>query len=561
MRDFDGAGDGRIFIAVQAGLFLLLGYALLFAPGPLLALVTDEPGNLDAPTIVLRIAGAALGCLALPLLCLLPLRIPEISRRIVAGLYIGDVLLALAVSFALFLNEDMEGVPFLLLFFLFLGLAGVASQFGLVPPWLSTSGEGEPADLQVRWQAQIEAAAAQQERNRLARDLHDSIKQQLFSIRVGSATVDARWDGDPEGAREALRRVRQSAHEATVEMQALLLQLRPAALANAGLVEALREQAEALGYRTGAKVEVEVGQLPPDGRVPAAAQEALFRIAQEALANVARHARASAVHIRLGRIPQSYGEALVLEVQDDGQGFDPAAPESQRGMGLRNLRDRIQPFDGTVEVESAPGQGAAVRVSLPLARIGAEPPPERSRKLLGYIQGTLLVGAFLSFAILFSRILKQPPHPGLVFFDLSAAVYASFYVHADENKPLIARTALERIYLHCVAVWMNPIFLAPVAELEEHFISPKFSLALAVFSATAVLFEAGLYAYWRRRHPEPLPRVRRWAVPGLLAAFAATVGLGVLVDDPGLVSRWALGLSAALAISWWLRLKLGKEEA
>ena len=128
------------------------------------------------------------------------------------------------------------------------------------------------------------ALAAQEERNRLARDLHDSIKQQLFSIHVGAAAVQARWDNDPTGAKTALADVRQSAQAALVEMNALLQQLAPAPLAKVGLVQALQEQAEALGYRTGADVAVDIGPLPDDERFPDGAQEAIFRTGQPGLA-------------------------------------------------------------------------------------------------------------------------------------------------------------------------------------------------------------------------------------------------------------------------------------
>ena len=132
----------------------------------------------------------------------------------------------------------------------------------------------------------------------------------------------------------------------------MLHQLRPEALGTAGLIEALREQCEALGYRTGAEVALELGEPVPDDRMPPGAQETLFRIAQEMLANVARHARARQVRLWLGR----QGEEVVLRVVDDGQGFDPAAETS--GMGLRNLKERADSLRGKLEVASTPGSGA-----------------------------------------------------------------------------------------------------------------------------------------------------------------------------------------------------------
>ncbi len=119
-------------------------------------------------------------------------------------------------------------------------------------------------------------AAAQAERNRLARDLHDSIKQQLFAIQVGAATAQARWQRDAAGAQAALADVRASAQAAMVEMNAMLRQLTPIPLEKIGLVEALREQRQALAYRTGVEVTADFGPLPVDEQFPAGAQTAIF---------------------------------------------------------------------------------------------------------------------------------------------------------------------------------------------------------------------------------------------------------------------------------------------
>lgn len=236
--------------------------------------------------------------------------------------------------------------------------------------WLSAA-DGEALRRQI-------GEAAQEERNRLARDLHDSIKQQLFTINVSTAAAQERWDWDPEGARTALADARRSAKEAMVEMQALLHQLRPQALGSIqGLAEALREQCEALGYRTGTQVTVELGPEIPEDRVPPGAREALFRIAQEALANVARHARARQTCLWLGR----EGDAILLRVDDDGQGFEPGA--ARPGMGMRNLRERAESLHGTLEVASAPGSGTRLAVRIPLAPV---PPEFRGREISGVLQ-------------------------------------------------------------------------------------------------------------------------------------------------------------------------------
>ncbi len=222
--------------------------------------------------------------------------------------------------------------------------------------------EREVQDLRKDLLRQAGESAAQQERNRLARELHDSIKQQIFGISLSAAAVQARWESDAPGAREALSDVQRSAEEAMVEMNALLQQLSPAPLEKVGLRQALREQCEALGYRTGAEVKIEFGDLPDDDRLPPGAQEGIFRIAQEALSNVARHARATQVHLYLGQCEA--GGHLVLEIRDDGRGFaKDAVPE---GMGLENIQQRVQALAGELTVDSAPGEGTRLCVSVPI---------------------------------------------------------------------------------------------------------------------------------------------------------------------------------------------------
>jgi signal transduction histidine kinase len=208
----------------------------------------------------------------------------------------------------------------------------------------------------------VSGEAVQEERSRLARDLHDSIKQQLFTISVSAAAVEERFDKDPAGARLALADVQRSAQAAMTELNAMLHQLSPTPLATIGLINALREQAQALSYRSGAEVTTAFGDLPAEERLPLGAQETIFRIAQEALANVARHARAQRVQLRLALT--DVGNAVQLEVQDDGQGFD--TEKTPGGMGLGNIQERTARLGGKAEISSTPGQGTTVRVRLPL---------------------------------------------------------------------------------------------------------------------------------------------------------------------------------------------------
>ena len=242
--------------------------------------------------------------------------------------------------------------------------------------------------LRSQYEQQIREVARQEERNRLARDLHDSIKQQVFVIQTATATAQARFDGDPAGAKLALDQVRGSAREAMTEMQVMLDQLRAVPLENAGLVESLKKQCEALGFRTGARVEFKLGDLPPTEALPPGAHEAILRAAQEALANVGRHARAGSVLVSLGSV---HGQ-VELRIKDDGAGFDPN--RSDRGQGIPNMRARAEEFGGKFYLASGLGNGTSVTFSIPYTP--AETPREYVRKAVEW--GAILVVSILALA-------------------------------------------------------------------------------------------------------------------------------------------------------------------
>jgi signal transduction histidine kinase len=236
----------------------------------------------------------------------------------------------------------------------------VLASFAIVNAQGQPIGRTNADALRSRYEAQIRAAARRDERARLARDLHDAVKQQLFAIQTAAATVEARLDTDQSGAREAAGTVRASAHEALVEMDTLIDQLQTAPMENSGFEDALRRQCDALGYRTGAKVTLTVGELPPSTALLPGAYEALYRFAQEALHNVGRHARASTVDVHFGvRAGQ-----LELWITDDGAGFIP--DDVPAGMGRRNMEARAQEVGGTCVISSTRGSGTTVRCAVPL---------------------------------------------------------------------------------------------------------------------------------------------------------------------------------------------------
>jgi signal transduction histidine kinase len=247
-----------------------------------------------------------------------------------------------------------------------------------------------------RYELQIRAAGAQEERNRLARDLHDSIKQQIFVIQTAAATAQARFETDHAGAATAIEQIRDSAREAMTEMEVMMDQLRSVPLENVSLVEALKKLCEALGHRTGARVNFQLGNLPPNGTLAPGSHQAMLRVAQEALANVGRHARANNVTVSL----RSLSGRVELRVQDDGAGFDPM--EGQRGMGIANMRTRAQEFGGQFDVVSSPGKGTAFMFSIPEAEVPVEP-----RNPI-YIYGAALVALVVVCVMSRSVLLSLP---------------------------------------------------------------------------------------------------------------------------------------------------------
>jgi signal transduction histidine kinase len=251
--------------------------------------------------------------------------------------------------------------------------------------------------LRTQYERQIGEAARQEERNRLARDLHDSVKQQIFAIQTAAATAQVRFDDDTQGAKQALEHVRNAAREASSEMQAMLDQLRAAPLENAGLIAAVKQQCEALGFRTGAQVECTVGELPAWQDFPPGAHEALLRVTQEALANVARHARAKHVAVSL----TAGAGQLELRVRDDGAGFDTLSGGRGAGQGLANMRARAQEFGGLFSIDSKPGAGTMVTFSIPY--VTAEPASTYARRAAMYAAG---------LAVLLTLAAAWRPSPG-----------------------------------------------------------------------------------------------------------------------------------------------------
>jgi len=209
----------------------------------------------------------------------------------------------------------------------------------------------------ARLQMRARDLAALEERQRLARELHDSVSQALYGIALGARTARTLLDRDPAQAVAPLDYVLQLAGAGLAEMRALIFELRPESLASEGLVAALEKQAASVRARYGIAVDAVTGEEPA---APYTVKEALYRIAQEALHNTVKHARARRVEVRL----QRHAAGLALEVCDDGVGFDPDGAFPGH-LGLHTMRERAVRLSGTLDVASAVGDGTRIRVEIP----------------------------------------------------------------------------------------------------------------------------------------------------------------------------------------------------
>jgi signal transduction histidine kinase len=231
---------------------------------------------------------------------------------------------------------------------------------------LPESGSDEIAQLERnfnRMAERLDAAMATQrrlagagERARIARELHDAISQDLFSLHMLAGGLRRALPADSP-LQAQVSTMERTANGTMQEMQALLLELRPIALEDAGLVAALEELCQAYRERLGVTVDAELSPVELSPPV----EHAALRVVQEALANAVRHARPSRVVLRLR---QEDGRVAVT-VSDDGEGFDVAGAGARHGLGLGLMRERVAELGGELRIDSTPGQGTSVRILLP----------------------------------------------------------------------------------------------------------------------------------------------------------------------------------------------------
>jgi signal transduction histidine kinase len=215
------------------------------------------------------------------------------------------------------------------------------------------------ANRQLRhYAATLEQLAVMQERNRMSRELHDTLAHTLSGLAVQLEAARSLWQSAPERSYTMLEDSLLATRSGLTESRKAIQSLRASPLEDLGLILALRNLAENAATRAGATLSLELPtnleKLAPD------IEQCLFRVAQESLENIVRHAEAQHITVQMVR----EGTRLVLNISDDGQGFDPAQVDVHKHLGLKGLRERVEMFGGELQIHSQAGQGTSIRLIL-----------------------------------------------------------------------------------------------------------------------------------------------------------------------------------------------------
>jgi len=210
----------------------------------------------------------------------------------------------------------------------------------------------------TRLHHQAEQLAVLEERQRLARELHDSVSQSLYSLTLYTdAARLALSKNETEAAGENLQELRNMAREAMLDMRLLIFELHPPILENEGLVIALRTRLESVEARSGIHTEFDVEE---EVRLPIETEAELYRIAQEALNNAVKHSQAKNIRVHL----QFKASKFRMNIWDNGIGFDPKIKKQSGGLGLRGMEDRVKRINGRLTIVSNPGSGTQLTVEV-----------------------------------------------------------------------------------------------------------------------------------------------------------------------------------------------------
>lgn len=208
--------------------------------------------------------------------------------------------------------------------------------------------------------SEAQAQAALEERQRLARDLHDSVTQSLYSLTLlAEASRRTAQSGDMGKVVDNIARLGETAQQALKEMRLLVYELRPLALEQEGLAEALQHRLDAVEKRAGVDAQFRVNL---DADLPPSVENGLYRITQESLNNSLKHAEATMISVSL----KTHEGRVELEITDNGRGFEPEAIQDGGGLGMVSIRERVGAMHGEYSITSKPGEGTRVWISVPL---------------------------------------------------------------------------------------------------------------------------------------------------------------------------------------------------
>jgi signal transduction histidine kinase len=220
--------------------------------------------------------------------------------------------------------------------------------------------EIQRARVELQSLSQRLVAAQEDERRRVARELHDEVGQAISAVLVELGRLESRLPADdPAGNRTLVTLVRELAERAVAQVRDMALLLRPSMLDDLGLVPALKWQAREVSRRTGVKVKVAADDVPDN--LPDDARTCIYRVVQEALNNAAVHAKASSVRVDV----RQEEDGIRVAIQDDGSGFDPS---QERGMGILGMEERVKNLGGVFRIDSEKGGGTIVSLLLPLPK-------------------------------------------------------------------------------------------------------------------------------------------------------------------------------------------------
>lgn len=275
-----------------------------------------------------------------------------------ASYYWFAALTAASVAALFFQYSLIDAVKFSVTYILAYALVGLLAYFYVNAE--EAKNELNLANKKLQeYAGQVEALAVAEERNRLARDLHDSVTQSLYSLTLFAAAASEELSaGNIDIVSEHLEDLRQTSQQALQEMRLMVFELRPPELEIKGLALALKERLEAVESRSGVETVINIGF---EGRLPSKMERGLYSIAREAMNNILKHSQATKTTINL----KKEGGKVIFEIWDNGIGFDHSSYNFNAGLGIKGMQERADRIGANLSLEANPEGGTRLRVEVP----------------------------------------------------------------------------------------------------------------------------------------------------------------------------------------------------